>query len=117
MAPFDFEELRSKLEKSHNGRQVRDVDLISAALYPKVYEEFQNMVEKYGDLSILPTQHFLAKPHINEEFEVELEPGKMLIIKLLAVGSLNVHTGMRDVFFELNGETRMVGIEDKSAGK
>ncbi|KAI8050896.1 pyruvate carboxylase [Syncephalis plumigaleata] len=115
MEPFDFEGLRSKLEKTHNGRQVRDVDLISAALYPKVYEEFQSTVEKYGDLSILPTQYFLAKPHVNEEFEVELEPGKMLIIKLLAIGPLNVHTGMRDVFFELNGETRMVGIEDKGA--
>ncbi|KAI9597804.1 pyruvate carboxylase [Syncephalis fuscata] len=115
MAPFDFESLKVKLEKAHNGRHVRDVDVISAALYPKVYDEFQEVVEKYGDLSLLPTQYFLAKPHINEEFEVELEPGKIIIIKLLAIGPLNSHTGLRDVFFELNGETRVVGIDDKNA--
>lgn len=35
---------------------------------------------------------------------IAIEKGKMLIIKVLAVGSVNEHTGTRDVWFEVNGE-------------
>ena len=38
----------------------------------------------------------------------------MLIISLLAIGQLNEATGRRDVFFNLNGEPRVVSIEDTS---
>src|SRR5690606_5884960 len=45
---------------------------------------------------------------------VEIEKGKTLIIKLLAVGPINA-AGKRDVFFELNGEGRSVSISDNNA--
>ncbi|RKP04485.1 carboxylase domain-containing protein [Thamnocephalis sphaerospora] len=115
MEPLDFDKLRADLQKSNGDRRVRDVDVISAALYPQVYAEFRKVVEKYGDLSLLPTQHFLCKPRVNEEFHVEIEQGKLLIVKLLAIGPPNSATGTRDVFFEMNGETRVVNIEDRSA--
>ncbi|PIK38441.1 putative pyruvate carboxylase, mitochondrial [Apostichopus japonicus] len=48
---------------------------------------------------------------------VEIEKGKTLHIKLLAMGELNKKTGEREVFFELNGQLRSLLIKDKQALK
>jgi len=66
-------------------------------------------------LSVLPTRYFLSKPEIGEEFHVELEKGKVLILKLLAVGPLSDTTGQREVFYEMNGEVRQVTVDDNNA--
>ena len=50
-------------------------------------------------------------------FQCEIERGKTLRIKLLALGELNEKTGVREVFFELNGQLRSVFIKDKQAMK
>ena len=47
---------------------------------------------------------------------MEIEKGKRLSIKTLAIGDLN-KTGQREVFFELNGQLRSVMITDKEATK
>ncbi|KAJ8662008.1 pyruvate carboxylase [Lichtheimia ornata] len=112
MPPLDLAKLKEELIEKYDN--ITDYDVVSAALYPKVFAEYRDMVAQYGDLSIIPTRYFLAKPEIGEEFHVEIEEGKTLIIKLLAVGPIN-STGKRDVYFELNGEARVVGITDKNA--
>lgn len=114
MPPLDLKKLKQDLTNKY-GKQIRDVDVASSYMYPKVFEEFQTFVAKYGDLSSLPTRYFLSKPEINEEINVPLEEGKTLVVKLLAVGPLNSANGQRQVYFELNGESRVVGIEDRSA--
>ena len=48
-----------------------------------------------------------------EELTVEIEPGKTLIVKLLAVGEPHAD-GKRTVFFELNGQPREVEVADRS---
>ncbi len=48
---------------------------------------------------------------MGEEFTFDLERGKTLIIKLVAVGPLVEEVGRRDVFFLLNGEARVLSIE------
>ncbi|KAL0095747.1 pyruvate carboxylase [Phycomyces blakesleeanus] len=113
MPALDLVKLKAELTEKY-GKSIRDYDVISAALYPKVFAEYRDTVEQYGDLSVVPTRYFLAKPEIGEEFHVEIEEGKTLIIKLLAVGPIN-NNGKRDVYFELNGEARVVGILDKNA--
>ncbi|KAI8388513.1 pyruvate carboxylase [Radiomyces spectabilis] len=113
LPPLDMTQLKEELIEKY-GKDIRDYDVISAALYPKVFAEYRDMVSQYGDLSVVPTRYFVAKPEIGEEFHVEIEEGKTLIIKLLAVGPIN-NTGKRDVYFELNGEARVVGITDKNA--
>jgi len=85
-------------------------------MYPKVFEDYKKFCAKYGDLSVLPTRYFLAKPEIGEEFHVELEKGKVLILKLLAIGPLSETTGQREVFYEMNGEVRQVTVDDTHAG-
>ncbi|KAI7900118.1 pyruvate carboxylase [Cokeromyces recurvatus] len=114
LEPLDLGKLKEELTKKY-GSSIRDYDVISAALYPQVFADYRDTVSQYGDLSVVPTRYFLSKPEIGEEFHVEIEEGKTLIIKLLAVGPLN-NNGKRDVYFELNGEARVVGIADRNAG-
>ncbi|KAJ3493862.1 hypothetical protein NLG97_g4464 [Lecanicillium saksenae] len=112
--PVDFAKVKKDLGKKY-GAPVTECDIASYVMYPKVFEDYRKFVSEYGDLSVLPTRFFLSKPEIGEEFNVELEKGKVLILKLLAVGPLSENTGQREVFFEMNGEVRQVTVIDKKA--
>lgn len=114
LEPVDFAKVRRDLAKKFGGK-VTDCDVASYVMYPKVFEDYKNFTQRFGDLSVLPTKYFLAKPEIGEEFHVELEKGKVLILKLLAVGPLSENTGQREVFYEMNGEVRQVTVEDNTA--
>jgi pyruvate carboxylase len=111
--PVDFEKTRNDLKEKYGG--VTETDIASWVMYPKVFEDYKKWTSKYGDLSVLPTRFFLSKPEIGEEFHVELERGKVLILKLLAVGPLSEQTGQREVFYEMNGEVRQVTVDDQHA--
>jgi pyruvate carboxylase len=113
LEPVDIDAVRKKLKAEWGGAS--ETDVASYIMYPKVFEDYKKWTAKYGDLSVLPTRFFLAKPEINEEFHVELERGKVLILKLLAVGPLSEQTGQREVFYEMNGEVRQVSVEDVHA--
>lgn len=114
MKPLDFKKIKAELREKY-GKNITDTDVASYCMYPKVFEEFQTFVEKYGDLSVVPTRYFLGKPKLNEEISIMIEQGKTLSVKLLAVGQLDTNKGTRECFFELNGEVRAVLIEDRSA--
>ncbi|MEQ9325505.1 MAG: biotin/lipoyl-containing protein [Polyangiaceae bacterium] len=113
LPPRDFDHLAQELRDRH-GPAIREQDVMSAALYPKVFEEYRAFRDQYADVSVIPTRFFLAAPEVGDEFNVEIEKGKTLVIKLTAVGALDKH-GQRDVFFELNGQPRRVQVRDRSA--
>lgn len=117
LAPVDFAALRKNLEAKWGKRSVSNADLLSAALYPQVFSEYRAFREKYGPVDTLPTNVFLAGANIAEDFQVELEKGKTLHIKLMTVGELDPATGRREVFFELNGQLRSILVADKKAQK
>lgn len=52
---------------------------------------------------------------MGEEMSVIIDQGKSLLIKCLGTTPVNTVTGMREVLFELNGEARLIQIEDKNA--
>jgi pyruvate carboxylase len=108
----DFAETASKLE-AKLGREPTMQESVTSALYPKVFDEFLAHVQEYGDVSLLPTPIFFFGPSLGEEFSVDIESGKRLIIKFLAVGEPRPD-GVRTVFFELNGQPREVEIVDRS---
>ncbi|GAA95557.1 uncharacterized protein L969DRAFT_85245 [Mixia osmundae IAM 14324] len=114
LKPYDFEKTRKDLIEKY-GKSIKSTDVLSYCMYPKVFEEYKEFVEKYGDLSMLPTRHFLGKPQIGQEMHCAIEEGKTLIVKALATGPINKDNGIREVFWELNGEVRAVPVEDKSA--
>ena len=110
---MDFDAIRQKLREKYGG--CSETEVASYAMYPKVFDDYKAFTQKYGDLSVLPTKFFLNKPEVGEEFSVELEKGKVLILKLLAIGPLSEQTGQREVFYEMNGEVRQVTVDDQHA--
>lgn len=113
LEPMDLAKIKSDIKAKWG--DATECDVASYTMYPKVFDDYKKWTSKYGDLSVLPTRYFLARPEIGEEFHVELEKGKVLILKLLAVGPLSEQTGLREVFYEMNGETRVVSVEDQHA--
>ncbi|HET7580960.1 MAG TPA: pyruvate carboxylase [Bacillales bacterium] len=112
LKPVDFEEMKETLFHKLN-RQVTSHDLISYALYPKVFLDFHQLQETYGDTSVLDTPTFFYGMRLGEEIGVEIEQGKTLIVKLVSIGEAQAD-GTRVVYFELNGQPREVIVRDES---
>ncbi len=110
LPPADIEATRGKLTEIL-GRTATDRECVTHLLYPKVYEEFIDHQKIYGDVSILPTPYFFYGPDSSEEISVDIETGKRLIIRFLAIGQPKPD-GTRTVFFELNGQPREVEVID-----
>jgi pyruvate carboxylase len=111
LQPADFEEARATVEKKA-GAKPSETDLMSYIMYPEVFIKFANARASFGDLTVLPTPPFFYGMKNGEEISVEIEPGKNLVVKLLAVGEPHPD-GHRTVFFELNGQPREVSVRDK----
>ncbi|MFJ8088711.1 pyruvate carboxylase [Lysinibacillus sp. NPDC095746] len=110
LEPVNFEQLEAVLEEKLN-RAVTKQDVLAFALYPKVFEEYAKTVNSFGNISVLDTPTFLYGLKLGEEIEVEIEKGKTLIIKLVSIGEPQ-HDGTRVIYFELNGQSRELVIQD-----
>ena len=69
MPPLDLDALKTELTERH-GDHIDDKDVISAALYPKVFEDFENFRDSYGPVDKLDTKTFLLGPDIGQDIEV-----------------------------------------------
>ncbi|MDO4432311.1 MAG: pyruvate carboxylase [Aerococcaceae bacterium] len=110
MAAYDFDAAKEVVQAKHY-HPVEQSSLLSHALYPKVYLEFLDFVEIYGLLHMLETPTFFYGMEMNEVLAVELEPGKTVMIELRSISPVN-ETGQRTVYFELNGMSHSVEIDD-----
>jgi pyruvate carboxylase len=110
LEPIQFEQLETVLEDKLN-RPVTKKDVLAYALYPKVFEEYAKTEESFGNISVLDTPTFLYGLKLGEIIEVEIEKGKTLIIKLVSIGEPQ-HNGTRVLYFELNGQSRELVIQD-----
>ncbi|XP_065291034.1 pyruvate carboxylase, mitochondrial isoform X1 [Dermacentor albipictus] len=113
LPPLDLGALKKKLVDKF-GPRVRETDVMSAAMYPKVCDDFLNFRQTFGPVDLLDTRVFLVGPRVGDNFEVTIEKGKTLHIKTLAVAADVTPTGEREVFFELNGQLRSVFVKDNS---
>eukprot|EP00188_Purpureofilum_apyrenoidigerum_P004536 Plantae.Rhodophyta-Purpureofilum_apyrenoidigerum.ctg5190.p1 GENE.Plantae.Rhodophyta-Purpureofilum_apyrenoidigerum.ctg5190~~Plantae.Rhodophyta-Purpureofilum_apyrenoidigerum.ctg5190.p1 ORF type:complete len:594 (-),score=120.54 Plantae.Rhodophyta-Purpureofilum_apyrenoidigerum.ctg5190:589-2370(-) len=119
--PLDFAALKKKLvskyEKAQKeGLTISDTDVVSAALYPEVFDDFKHFQQLYSEeVSYMPTDVFLHPMEIGQEFQFSLEEGKTLFVKLISVSDSLDDAGRRAVYFELNGVPRLVKIADKKA--
>jgi len=107
-----LDEVRSEL-KGKIKAAPSDTDLMSYLMYPGVFVEFDAHRRNYGDTSVFPTDVFFFGMKPSQEITLEIEPGKTLIIKFLAVGEAESEGG-RPVFFELNGVPRQVRVQDRA---
>ena len=97
-------------------KQKLDQDLAAYMLYPKVFLDYASHRRDFGDTSVLPTPIFLYGPAEGEEFSIELDRGKRLIIRYLAKSEPDAK-GQVTVFFELNGQPRNVVVVDQEVAK
>eukprot|EP00913_Durusdinium_trenchii_P028501 g26729.t1 len=112
MPPADFEATAAAVEELIDTKPTSR-DVISSLLYPEVFKQFVKHQQTYSDTSCLPSPVFFYGQLSMEEVAVEIETGKTLIIKFLAVGE-PLADGRRHVFFELNGVPRSVTVVDRS---
>jgi pyruvate carboxylase len=112
LEPVDFAAKKAAVEKKV-GHPISDRETLSATLYPGVFEEFDRHRQEYSDTSVLPTPVFFYGLDVGDETSIDIEPGKTLILKLNAVGSLQ-KDATRNIYFELNGEPRQVTVQDLS---
>jgi pyruvate carboxylase len=82
-------------------------------MYPKVYEEFYDSRETFGDVSIIPTHAFWYGLKQNEEILIGIDEGKNILVRYLFTSPAD-ELGMATVSFELNGQTRQIKVRDKS---
>jgi len=112
LPPVDFEKLKNELTDRFNILPAKR-DVLSYALYPKVYEEYITFIKKYGDLSRMDSPLFFDGLRRGTPFDVELEEGKIFIIELIQIGKID-SDGYRRVVFEVNGNRREMTILDKT---
>jgi pyruvate carboxylase len=84
-------------------------------MYPKVFADFAATQEQYGPVSVLPTPTYFYGMKAEDEIFVDIEKGKTLVVRCLAVGDTD-EKGMVTVFFELNGQPRRVKVPDRAHG-
>jgi pyruvate carboxylase len=112
LPPADLKQVAAEME-ARFGIRPKQRDVISYLMFPKVMAEFMAHEQKYSDVSILPTPLFFYGQMPGQEVAVDIEQGKTLIIKFLAVGDPHPD-GRRTVFFELNGQPRNINVKDLS---
>lgn len=112
LAPVDFESVRAKLKEID--APTTDEAVSSYCLYPKVFSDWVARYNKFGDVSVLDTPTFFFGMTPGEEIRIDIEQGKMLIIKLDHVSEPNAK-GVRTVFFEFNGLARDIEVKDRNA--
>ncbi len=94
--PVDFEKVRELLEEEQQG-PVTEQDIISYVLYPKVYEQYIQTRNQYGNLSLLDTPTFFFGMRNGETVEIEIDKGKRLIIKLETISEPDENGNRNDL--------------------
>ena len=112
LEPVDLEEKRKELVDQVEGASVDREDLNSYLMYPKVFLDYMGRHRQYGPVRTLPTRCFFYGMEPGEEISVEIDPGKILEIRLQAVGETSVEGDVK-VFFELNGQPRVIRVPNR----
>ncbi|MFW8594734.1 pyruvate carboxylase [Cribrihabitans neustonicus] len=112
LQPVDLEKTRKELSKELDGYKVDDEDLNGYLMYPKVFLDYMGRHRQYGPVRTLPTRTFFYGMEPGEEITAEIDPGKTLEIRLQAIGDTD-EKGEVKVFFELNGQPRVIRVPNR----
>lgn len=112
LPPADLEAIRGELS-TKLGSPATNQDLASYLMYPKVFSDFARTRDTYGPTAALPTSIYFYGMTPGDDLTVELEKGKSLVIVCQAIGEAD-EDGMVRVFFELNGQPRMIKVPDRA---
>ncbi len=112
LPPVDLEATRTEVSKELNGFRIDDEDLNGYLMYPKVFLDYMGRHRIYGPVRTLPTKIFFYGMEPAEEITAEIDPGKTLEIRLQAVGETDENGDVK-VFFELNGQPRVIRVPNR----
>jgi pyruvate carboxylase len=110
--PVDLDAARQQAVEACDGIEIDDEDLNGYLMYPKVFTDYMARHALYGPVRSLPTRTFFYGMEPGEEIEAEIDPGKTLEIRLQAVGETS-EDGEVKVFFELNGQPRVIRVPNR----
>ena len=82
-------------------------------MYPQVFLDYQAAYNQFGDVTLLDTPTFFQGIRLGETVNVQIEKGKILIIRLDEIGEPDIE-GNRVLFFNLNGQRREITVNDHS---
>ena len=112
MVPVDFEVEFRAFQKEYPSTSFED--FLSYKFYPKVFKEYYNHIQEFGEVSYLPTSTFFYGMEVGEEIMVTIGRGKTIIIELIGLTDPD-EQGMRLVAFRMNGQIRRVAVRDNKA--
>ncbi len=114
MKPADLEAIRKEASDKLDGFVLDDEDLAGYLMYPKVFTDYMTRHQEYGPVRTLPTSVFFYGMEPGDEISVEIDPGKTLEVVLQTIGETNEDGDVR-VFFELNGQPRVIRVPNRKA--
>ena len=110
--PADLDAVR-KTAAERCGIKFNDQILSSYLMYPEVFTNFNAAIRTYGPVSTLPTPVFFYGMQPGDEISVTIQSGKTMIISLQTISETDDEGNVR-VFFELNGQPRIVSVPNRS---
>ncbi|MFV0561217.1 MAG: pyruvate carboxylase, partial [Enterococcus sp.] len=110
--PVDFAKVKTELAEQI-GYEPNNEEVLSYLMYPQVFLDYQKAYTQYGDVTLLDTPTFFQGIRLGETINVQIERGKILIIRLDEIGEPDID-GNRVLFFNLNGQRREILIKDSS---
>lgn len=108
----DFEKVKAELAKKI-GYEPKQEEVLSYLMYPQVFLDYQTAYNQFGDVTLLDTPTFFQGIRLGETVNVQIEKGKILIIRLDEIGEPDIE-GNRVLFFNLNGQRREIIVKDTS---
>jgi pyruvate carboxylase len=115
LPPADFDSIRKMLREEYD-LEGTDEQVISYAMYDKVYTDYHKNLIVSGDFRRMGSDIFFHGLSLGESCKVEIAEGKTMYIELISVSEPN-EMGQRDCMFNVDGHKNVVHIIDKSAGK
>ncbi|MGE4213573.1 MAG: pyruvate carboxylase [Anaerotignaceae bacterium] len=114
LPPADFDVIKKHICEFNDidATKVNERNILSYALYPKVYDDYCQHLEYYNDVSKLESHVFFYGLKKGEETYLKIGEGKEIIIRYVDSSEPN-EDGMRTLTFEINGVMREIKVQDK----
>lgn len=113
LEPDDFDSFRKHLTEDL-GLEGTEQELISYSMYSKVFDEYIKKLRDTGSFRNMESDVFFHGIAPGQTAEIELKPGRILVVTLEEIGSTD-EAGNRDVTFTVDGYRKIITIKDKQA--
>ena len=96
------------------GLEGTDQQLVSYSMYSKVFDDYIHKLHEVGNFRNMGSDVFFHGIALGQTVEVDIKPGKTMVITLDDVSSTD-EAGNRDLTFTVDGYRRVISIKDKQA--